>query len=138
MSQPSPVFELRVVLTADNYAAAVRFWRDGLGLPLIRDFPGPGGGGSLLAAGQATLEIVSSEQAAEIDRIEIGGDGERSVRIALEVAELDEVAKDLVEAGATMQGAPVTTPWGHRNVRLRTPDGVTLTLFNVPADDQAG
>ena len=53
MTQPSPVFELRVVITADNYGAAVRFYRDVLGLPLIRDFDGPGGGGSLLAAGQA-------------------------------------------------------------------------------------
>jgi lactoylglutathione lyase len=71
MTQPSPVFELRVVLTADNYDTAVRFYRDVLGLPLIREFDG----GSLLAAGQATVEVLSREAAAEVDQIELGKPG---------------------------------------------------------------
>lgn len=140
MTQPTPVFELRVVLAVDDYAAAVRFWRDAVGLPMIRDFPGPGGGGSLLAAGQATIEIVAREQAAAIDKIEIGRDARGGpVRLALEVAELIVVAENLEEAGAEPLGGPVTTPWGHVNVRLQTPEGVQLTLFTVlPEADQAG
>lgn len=137
MTQPSPVFELRVVITADDYGAALRFYRDILGLPLIRDFDGPGGGGSLLAAGQATLEIVAREQAAAIDQIEIGGAGNGgAIRLALEVADSAEVGEELEEAGARRLGGPVTTPWGHTNVRLRSPDGVEITLFTVaPAQD---
>lgn len=139
MTPPSPVFELRVVLTADDYEAAVRFWRDAVGLPLIRDFPGPGGGGSLLAAGQATVEIVSREQSAAIDRIETGGVAPTgSIRLALEVAESGELATELEDAGAARMGEVVETPWRHRNVRLRTPDGVQITLFTVLPDDQAG
>jgi catechol 2,3-dioxygenase-like lactoylglutathione lyase family enzyme len=131
MTQPSPVFELRVVLTADDYAAAVRFYRDVLGLPLIRDFEGPGGGGSLLAAGQATLEIVSREQAAAIDRIEVGTATGGGIRLALEVADSAETGAEMEEAGARRLGGPVTTPWGHTNVRLKTPDGVEITLFTI-------
>jgi lactoylglutathione lyase len=132
MTQPSPVFELRVVITADDYGAALRFYRDALGLPLIRDFDGPGGGGSLLAAGQATLEIVAREQAAAIDQIELGHVGSGSaIRLALEVADSAEIGEELEEAGAKRLGGPVTTPWGHTNVRLRTPDGVEITLFTV-------
>ena len=74
MTQPSPVFELRVVLTADNHEAAVRFYRDVLGLPVIREFDG----GSLLAAGQATVEVLSREAAADVDRIELGKPGSRA------------------------------------------------------------
>jgi catechol 2,3-dioxygenase-like lactoylglutathione lyase family enzyme len=133
------VFELRVVLTADNYEAAVRFWRDAVGLPLIRHFPGPGGGGSLLAAGSATIEVVSREQATEIDRIETGREAAQvsSLRLALEVADSAELAQELTDAGATPAGRVVDTPWRHRNVRLRTPEGVEITLFTVLAENQA-
>jgi lactoylglutathione lyase len=137
VTQPSPVFEVRVVITADDYGAAVRFYRDALGLPLIRDFDGPGGGGSLLAAGQATVEIVARDQAAAIDQIEVGRTGTSGpIRLALEVADSAEIGEELEEAGAKRLGGPVTTPWGHTNVRLRTPDGVEITLFTVaPPED---
>jgi len=59
MNDNSPVLEMRVVLTVPDQAAAVRFWRDALGLPLEREFPG----GSLFAAGRATLEILTQEAA---------------------------------------------------------------------------
>ena len=131
MTQPSPVFELRVVITADNYEAAVRFYRDVLGLPLIRDFEGAGGGGSLLAAGQATVEIVARETAAEVDRIEVGKRGSGGLRLALEVADSAEIGEEMEAAGAKRLGGPVVTPWGHTNVRMRTPDGVEITLFTV-------
>ena len=32
------------------------------------------------------------------------------------------------------QEAVAFYPWGHRNVRLRAPDGTQLTLFSVPDD----
>lgn len=136
--QPS-VLELRVVIAADDYQSAVRFWRETLGLPLIRDFPGPGGGGTLLAAGAATVEIVSREQAAEIDRIETGRAGSGGIRLALEVANSAALA-DRAEAGGAVKIAdPVDTPWRHRNVRLTSPEGVSITLFTVlpPEGDQA-
>jgi catechol 2,3-dioxygenase-like lactoylglutathione lyase family enzyme len=140
MAQSNSVFELRVVLAANDYDAAVRFWRDALGLPLIRDFPGPGGGGTLLDAGKATIEIVSRQQAAEIDRIETGRTGEGGIRLALEVADCARMATEAEAAGAEHVGGPVDTPWRHRNARLRSPDGVEITLFTVlpPEGDQAG
>jgi lactoylglutathione lyase len=131
MTQPSPVFELRVVITASDYGAAVRFYRDVLGLPLIRDFDGRGGGGSLLAAGQATVEILARESAADVDRIEIGKAGNGQLRLALEVADAGEIGEELEAAGAKRLGGPVTTPWGHTNLRLRAPDGVEIALFTV-------
>jgi lactoylglutathione lyase len=131
VTQPSPVFELRVVLRVDDYDDAVRFYRDVLGLPLIRDFEGPGGGGSLLAAGQATIEVLARETAAEVDQIEVGKPGDGKLRLALEVADAAEIGQELEEAGAKHLGGPVTTPWGHTNLRLRTPDGIEITLFTV-------
>jgi uncharacterized glyoxalase superfamily protein PhnB len=51
------------------------------------------------------------------------------VRLALEVPDSEETAHRLVEAGAEEVAPPVTPPWGDRNVRLRTPEGLQLTLF---------
>jgi hypothetical protein len=52
----------------------------------------------------------------------------------LEVADSVETADALVAAGAEPIGGPVVTPWSHRNVRVRTEDGIQLTLFTVLDD----
>lgn len=139
MVMPSPVFELRVVLTAENYETAVRFWRDALGLPEIRSFEGPGGGGTLLAAGQATLEILARPAAVAVEKTETGRTGVPApVRLALEVADSDDLRKHLEDVGARPAGKPVTTPWRHRSVRLQGPEGIQFTLFTVlPPDNEA-
>jgi uncharacterized glyoxalase superfamily protein PhnB len=52
------------------------------------------------------------------------------VRFAIEVDDLDTVADGLVAGGAVAEAPPVVPPWGGRNARLRTPDGMQLTLFS--------
>jgi uncharacterized glyoxalase superfamily protein PhnB len=52
------------------------------------------------------------------------------VRLALEVENPDGSAQRLVAAGAVAEAPPVVPPWGGRNTRLRTPDGMQLTLFS--------
>ena len=58
----SPVRELRLALTVERYEEAVAFYRDLLGLPVLESFEGPGGGGVVLDAGRATLELLSVGQ----------------------------------------------------------------------------
>jgi hypothetical protein len=53
------------------------------------------------------------------------------VRLALEVDDSAAAAEALVAAGGELLGGPVVTPWSHRNIRLRAPDGMQLTLFTV-------
>ena len=55
--------------------------------------------------------------------------GEGDCRGAVAVADPAGLAARLAAAGAAQQGAVVETPWGHRNVRLSTPEGLSLTLF---------
>ena len=131
MRQPSPVHETRIALTAEDYETAVRFYRDVLGLPLLEEWNDPSGGGVVLDAGRATIEVLSPGQAATVERIEIGGGRPEHVRVALRVDDSVSMADALESAGAERLGGPVVTPWSHRNVRLRTPDGLQLTLFTA-------
>lgn len=127
----SPVRELRLAVTVENYEEALTFYRDVLGLPAVRTWDEPSGSGAILDAGRATLELLSVAQAELVDRVEVGERVAGSFRLALEVADSVETAGALVAAGAETIGEPVVTPWSHRNVRVRAPDGMQLTLFTV-------
>lgn len=122
---------LRVVLTVPDFDEAVAFYRDSLGLEQLADWSGDDGRVILLDAGHATLELFDERQAESVDRIEAGSRVSGTVRLALEVDDPDETARRLVAAGATAEAPPVVPPWGGRNARLRTPDGMQLTLFSA-------
>ncbi|HKO75245.1 MAG TPA: VOC family protein [Gaiellaceae bacterium] len=126
-----PVRELRVAVTAENYEEALAFYRDALGLPVVESWENEGGSGAILDAGRATLEVLSRSQVDYLDEIEAGGTPSGPVRFALEVEDSVASAEVLEAAGAERLGGPVVTPWQHRNVRLRAPDGMQLTLFTV-------
>jgi lactoylglutathione lyase len=126
------VRELRLVLTVDDFDQAVALYRDALGLEEVRE-PMAANEGRIviLAAGQATIELVDEAQAREIDRVEVGRRVAGPARLALEVADSEATAERLAEAGAERLAGPVVTPWNHRNVRVQAPDGMQLTLVTV-------
>ena len=123
--------ELRVALTVANFDRALRFYRDALGLEQLADWSSETGRVILLEAGRATLELLDESQAESVDAIEAGDRVSGAVRLALEVRNSDEIAQRLVDAGGHQVAPPVTTPWGDRNTRMRTPDGLQLTLFTA-------
>jgi len=123
------VGELRVALTVEDFDQALRFYRDALGLEQTADWSSENGRVVLLEAGRGTLELMDEPQAALIDEVEAGKRVSGAVRLAVEVADSEEAAQRLVAAGAEQVAPPVTTPWGDRNARVRTPDGMQLTLF---------
>ena len=127
------VKELRIALTVENYAEALAFYRDALGLTLLEEWNSSGANGALLEAGRATLEIFDEGQAAMVDDIEAGRRVSGTVRFAVEVEDSSAVADELIRAGAQHVGDPVEPPWGGVNVRVQTPDGMQLTLFTPPA-----
>ena len=124
------VQELRVALTVDDFDAALAFYRDTLGLPLLEAWSDDGRV-VLLDAGRATLELLDSTHAEAVDRIEVGSRVAGPVRLALEVEDSSAMSERLQAAGATHIAGPVVTPWQHSNVRLEAPDGTQLTLFTV-------
>ncbi len=123
------VRELRLVVTVEDHAEAVRFYRDVLGLPELADFSSADGNVVLLDAGRATIEVVDGRQAGFIDRVEVGRRVAGHVRVAFEVADAAATTATLAGAGAAVIAEPVRTPWNSLNSRLTAPDGLQLTLF---------
>ena len=126
----SPVSEMRLVVTADDYDAAVRFYRDVLGLPERVAYASPDGRVTILEAGRATLEIADPAQAAFIDRVEVGRRVAGHIRIAFEVADSEAVSRTLEAGGAEIVAPATPTPWKTMNARLDGPAGLHLTLFS--------
>src|SRR5690348_14893166 len=123
------VTELRVALTVQDFGQALAFYRDALGLEQIADWSSRTGRVAVLDAGRATLELLDDAQARTVDAIEAGDRVSGTVRLAMEVADSQDVAQRLIAAGAVQVAPPVMTPWGDRNARVQAPDGMQLTLF---------
>jgi catechol 2,3-dioxygenase-like lactoylglutathione lyase family enzyme len=123
------VAEMRLVVTTEDYEAALAFYRDVLGLPLLAAFDDGAGHVTILDAGRATLELSDVPHAEHIDAVEVGRRVAGHIRVAFEVPDARAATERLVEAGATLLAAPVPTPWGSLNSRLDAPGGLQLTLF---------
>jgi catechol 2,3-dioxygenase-like lactoylglutathione lyase family enzyme len=124
------VRQMRLVVEADDYDEAVRFFRDVLGLREEASYNGPGGARiAILDAGRATLEIANPAQKRMIDEVEVGRQVAPRLRVAFEVADSPSVTDALVDAGAELIAAPVETPWRSLNSRLAAPAGLQITLF---------
>ena len=129
MPSSPTVRQLRLVVTATDYDAALTFYRDVLGLPQRAAFSSEGGHVTILEAGVATLELTDVKHAEYIDRVEVGHRVAGHIRVALEVDDSPAVTARLAEAGATVLAEPTRTPWNSLNARLEGPAGLQLTLF---------
>ena len=124
------VFELRVALTVEDFDKAVAFYRDGLDLD-----PGElwtdNGRGQMFRAGRGTLEIFDLGYAVNVDQLEVGEHVSGQIRFAFEVPDVQAAMQRALEYGATLVHEPVLTPWNDLNVRLRSPEGLQITLYQV-------
>lgn len=124
------VRQLRLVVEADDFDAAVRFYRDVLGLPEEAAFEGQGDARVvILDAGRATLEIANPAQRRMIDDVEVGRQVAPKMRVAFEVGDSAAMTDALVAAGAELIASPRETPWRSLNSRLAAPAGLQITLF---------
>jgi lactoylglutathione lyase len=123
------VLEMRLVVTAEDYARAVAFYRDTLGLPQLAAFDDGAGHVVILDAGRATLELSDVAHAEHIDQVEVGRRVAGHIRVAFEVADVAAATDRLTDGGATLIAPPTPTPWRSLNSRLEAPGGLQLTVF---------
>ncbi|WP_156253493.1 VOC family protein [Pseudactinotalea terrae] len=141
MEQPqNRVRQLRVVVEAEDYEEAVRFFRDVLGMPEQAAFAeGDDDRVAILEAGIATLEIASPAHKRAIDRVEADGQVSQRIRLAFEVDDAAATTAELAQEGGSVVAEPVETPWRSLNSRLDAPAGLQITLFQElePLDERS-
>lgn len=127
--------QLRVVVEAQDYEEAVRFYRDVLGMTEEAAFAeGEDDRVAILEAGRATLEIASPRHKELIDEVEAGGRPSPRIRLAFEVDDSTATTEELAAAGAEVVAPPVMTPWRSLNSRLDAPADLQITLFQETED----
>ncbi len=132
MSSLYPIREVRITLTVESFEEAVQFYRDGLGLPVVDQWQTAEGRGIILALGpHTTLELFDAAQATLVDQLEVGKRVSGPVRLAFEVQDVEAEASALQQAGAKLLSHPKLMPWGDRNARVETPDGMQVTLWKI-------
>ena len=128
---PGPgVRELRLVVTTDDYDAALEFYRDALGMAVSAEYLSDDQGRvAILEGGVATLELGDPVHGEYVDAVEVGRRVAGHVRLALRVDDATAATGAAGAAGAAVIAPPTTTPWGSRNARLDAPGGLQITLY---------
>lgn len=129
------VRELRLVVTTDDYDAAVAFYRDGLRMPASAEYLSDDQGRVvILEAGVATLEIGDVAHGEYVDDVEVGRRVAGQVRLALRVDDAQTATTAADAAGAEIVAPPTVTPWHSLNARLEAPGGLQVTLYQDAVD----
>ena len=119
----SKIHEVFPYLCVRGGAAAIEFYKRAFGAQETFRIPGPEGriGHAQLLFGPVTVMLADEHPEHGIQSpLAFGGTG---TRIHLHVENVDAMAKQAVEAGATMLMEPTDQPHGERQCRLRDPFG---------------
>ncbi|AQA01943.1 glyoxalase [Mycobacterium sp. MS1601] len=108
----------RVLFRPADYQRTVRFYRDGIGLAIAREYTG----GTVFYAGQSLIELAGHGQPTS------GG------CLWLQVRDLQTTQAELQGRGVAIARAAKQEPWGLHEMHVTDPDGVTLIFVQVPDD----
>lgn len=119
------VLSSRVLLRPSDLARSVAFYRDGLGLAVVREF-GTGGRvtGTVFALGGGALEVSGTAP----------GPAGPSVLLWLQVRSAWATYDELRGRGLEVLRPPLREPWGLVEMWLVDPDGVRIAVVEVPDD----
>lgn len=112
------ILSSRMLFRPKDYERSLRFYRDGIGLAIAREY----GGGTVFYAGQSLIELAGHGEPAA------GG------TLWLQVRDLLAAQRDLTERGVPIAREARREPWGLHEMHVTDPDGVTLIFVQVPDD----
>jgi len=129
------VSQLRLVIEVSDWSAALRFYRDALGLGNMYGYATDDVAQLVLEAGKGSIELVhpslpSMDSEAELsDTTEISDPQVPRMRLAFETNNSKALIEELVAAGAKPVIEPTIVPTDSYSGRLEAPDGMPITIF---------
>jgi predicted enzyme related to lactoylglutathione lyase len=116
------VLSSRVLLHPVDFERSLHFYAEGLGLPVYREWGSGFTRGVVFFLGGGFLELSGSSRTGTSE----------SVGLWLQVRDLDDVRRELEEAGVEVLEPPTGKPWGLREMQTRDPDGLRIVIVEVP------
>jgi catechol 2,3-dioxygenase-like lactoylglutathione lyase family enzyme len=117
------VLSSRVLVRPSDFDASVGWYRDVLGLRVYREYGTAGRvTGVVFFLGGGHLELVSGSSPVTTD----------GPALWLQVPDVDAEHARLAAAGVEVLQVPVDEPWGLRECWVADPDGIRITLVEVP------
>lgn len=127
MTTPPPVTTCNLHFDSPDFDAAVRFYRDVLGLPVKSSFENARRRGIIFAVTPTTeLEFFDTQDAAS-RMIPAPG----TLRLKLIVPDVEALHARLVAAGIAVTDPLADKPWGERSFGVQAPDGVVVHFSSV-------
>lgn len=118
------VLSSRILLRPKDLAGSQRFYRDVLGLAVMREFGPPEHPGIVFYLGNGLLE-VSGGPATE---------AAHTTSMWLQVRDVEAEVARLESAGHPIHRRPERMPWGLIEAWISDPDGVPIVLVQIPED----
>ena len=115
--------EFRFVFFTTAYEDTLAFYRDALELPIVGGWDrGVDDRGTLFGAASGIIEVIyhKSQSVKPLQQ----------AFIVFEVEDVDELYHRLQQKGVPIQEAPTDRPWGHRDLKLRDPNGLIIGIFS--------
>ena len=106
----------RMLIRPADYQRSLRFYRDGLGLAIAREY----GVGTVFFAGQSLIELAGH------------GEPNAGGALWLQVRDVYDTQDELKGRGIAITREARQEPWGLHEMHVTDPDGVTLIFVQVP------
>ncbi|MCR8896267.1 VOC family protein [Gordonia sp. GONU] len=117
------VLSSRVLLLSADPERLQAFYRDQLGLPIHREYPG----GIVFFAGNGLIEISSHMKTD-------APDPSSNAALWLQVRDAEATEKQFRDRGVSVTREPRTEPWGLIEMHAEDPDGRRIIVVEIPAD----
>jgi catechol 2,3-dioxygenase-like lactoylglutathione lyase family enzyme len=114
---------LKIVIRCSDLTASRDFYAEVLGLPVVDEWHEEHGDGCVMSVGDGFLEL--GERGANTSNSPSG----HGFDIQFAVPDVDAWLSSI--DGSWKHGEAKTQPWGERTVRLRDPDGILVTVYQV-------
>jgi catechol 2,3-dioxygenase-like lactoylglutathione lyase family enzyme len=112
---------LKIVIRCSDLSASRWFYRDIVGLEIVDEWQEAHGDGCVFSVGDGFLELGEHNPGAEA--------GPHTFNVQFSVDDVDAWADRV--GGQWEHTAPKDQPWGERTVRMRDPDGILVTVYQV-------
>ena len=117
-------------LTPD-YDATVAFYREGLDLPMLESWDRDDDDrGALFAAASGAIEVLARPKTGDAFNF-LGDRPAHGVFMVIEVDDVEQAYRKVIEKGLTVPQHLTTQAWGHRSFCVCDPNGLTLYFFTA-------